>query len=429
MKIILAHKFWRKVGGAEVYFQDVARILRNHGHEVKIFTTDYIAEGSRDVYPRDENVVFGESVNYLDGNFIDRLKNIPGTIYSSSNKELFRKLIRDFQPDVVHVFAIYVTITPSILDACREENIPVVMSCNDYKHICPNYRLFHHGRICEDCKGGKFYKAVTNNCCKHSFAVSLVSAVESYTHAFKNIWKKNIAVFLFESRFMMHKTEEFWGEGKAHLEFLGKPFNATHFSNSNQDKGYILFLGRLSDEKGVDVLLHAMKLVPEAHLKIVGSGTHEQFLKQLALKENITNVEFIGSKYGSELDELFNGCRFVVVPSLWHENFPYVMMEAFARGKAVVGSDKGGIPEYISKGETGYIFASHDHLQLAGIIAPLYNNPAKAAEMGRRAKALADQQFNDEAFYQRLTDIYQKVTRKVNKKHEFSDLNDLLPTE
>ena len=420
MKVLLVHKFWKKVGGAEVYFQDCARILRNYGHQVKIYTTDFNAEGGRDVFQRDENVVFGETAEYLKGNVINRIKNIPEVIYSKKNKEKFRALLREYKPDVVHVFAIYVTITPSILDACREEGIPVVMSCNDYKHICPNYRLFHHGRICEDCKGGKFYKAVVNNCCKHSLAVSVISAIESYTHDFLNIWKKNIHTFLFESRFMMQKTEEFWGKDAARLEFLGKPFNSTHYRLSDRDDGYILFLGRLSDEKGVDILLGAMAEVPEAKLKIVGSGTHGTFLQEFAKKNNITNVEFLGQKFGDELEPIFNCCKFVVVPSLWHENFPYVMMESFARGKAVVGSDKGGIPEYILPGETGEVFPSHDPKALASIIRELWHHPAKAAEMGKKAKEIADREFNDEAFYNRLSVIYENATGKVIKNHELS---------
>ena len=420
MKVLLVHKFWRKVGGAEVYFQDVARILRNHGHQVKIFTSDFNAEGSRDVYKRDENVVFGNSVDYLKGNFIDRVKNITEVIYSKKNKEQFRQLLREYKPDIVHVFAIYVTITPSILDACREEGVPVVMSCNDYKHICPNYRLFHHGKICEDCKGGKFYKAVLNNCCKHSIAVSIISTIEAYTHANMNIWKKNISAFLFESKFMMQKTEEFWGKGTANLEFLGKPFNASQYKISHDDAGYILFLGRLSDEKGVDILISAMKSVPGAFLKIVGSGNYREVLENIVAKENIPNIEFLGPKYGDELEALFNGCRFLVVPSLWHENFPYVMMEAFARGKAVLGSDKGGIPEYIIPGETGYVFNSHDSTELAEYIEDLWSNPDKARVMGAKAKELADKQFNDEAFYSRLSAIYEKTSGKVMKNHEFS---------
>lgn len=420
MKVLLVHKFWRKVGGAEVYFQDVARILRTHGHDVKIYTTDFNAEGSRDVYEKDDNVIFGDTVEYLNGPLLSRIKNIPEVIYSKKNKSSFKKLLQDFKPDVVHVFAIYITITPSILDACREEGIPVVMSCNDYKHICPNYRLFHHGRICEDCKGGKYYKAILNNCCKHSIAVSIISAAESYTHDYLNVWKKNVSAFLFESKFMLNKTAEFWGTHAATLKFLGKPFNATHYKASNGDDGYILFLGRLSDEKGVDILIKAMEANPDIPLKIGGSGNYRPQLEALTLKLGLKNVEFVGPKYGEELEMLFNNCRFVVVPSIWHENFPYVMMEAFARGKAVIGSDKGGIPEYITQGETGFVFPSHDSDVLAKLIRQLFDSPQKAAEMGLKAKALADNQFNDEIFYQRLSAVYENVTGKVVKKAEFS---------
>ncbi len=406
MKILLVHKFWKKVGGAEVYFQDTARILRDQGHEVHIYTTAFEAEGAMDVFQADEKTHFGKSFDYLQGGLLKRIGNIPKIIYSKENKEEFRQLLRKVKPDVVHVFAIYVTITPSILDTCREEGIPVVMSCNDYKHICPNYRLFHHGKICEDCKGGKFYNAILNNCCKHSLAVSAISAVEAYVHDRKNIWKGNVHTFLFESNFMLKKTEEFWGSGKARLKFLGKPFNASRWSASYLDEGYLLYLGRLSDEKGVDILLHAMKQVPEARLVIAGDGGFRPSLESLAAAEQIKNVEFVGSKSGAELEKLFSGCRFVVVPSIWHENFPYVMMEAFARGKAVVGSDKGGIPEYIDEGVTGHVYPSNDPEKLASCIRNLWLNPTQAMQMGRNAKEYADKLFTDSAFYNRLLAIY-----------------------
>lgn len=413
MKILLVHKFWRKVGGAEVYFQDVARILRNQGHEVMIYTTDLDVPGSRDVFPRDEKVIFGEAAEYLQGGFFQRMKNIPEIIYSVKNKHRFRQLLGEFRPDVVHVFAIYITITPSILDACREAGVPVVMSCNDYKHICPNYRLFHHGHLCEDCKGGKFYHAFFNNCSKHSLAVSLVSAVEGYVHHYFDIWKKNVNLFLFESRFMMNKTEEFWGKGTAQLRFLGKPFHAPAFNCSDRDDGYVLYLGRLSDEKGVDILLRAMKLVPEARLKITGTGSEEQRLREMVVSEGLQpQVEFTGALWGDDLETLIHGCRFMVVPSLWYENFPYVMIEAYARGKAVIGSDKGGIPEYIIPGETGWVFPSHDAQTLAGHIRDLFQHPGKAKSMGQKAKEYADREFRDEVFYNRLSAIYKEATGK-----------------
>jgi glycosyltransferase involved in cell wall biosynthesis len=418
MKILLVHKFWRKVGGAEVYFQDTARILRNHGHHVKIFTTDYNAEGSNDVYETTGDVVFGEAADYLKGNIFQRALNIPEIIYSVKNKLLFKKLLLEFKPDVVHVFAIYVTITPSILDACTEAGIPVVMSCNDYKHICPNYRLFHHGKICEDCKGGKFYKAVVNNCCKHSLAVSTISALESYSHERRNIYRKNIHTFLFESRFMMEKTKEFWNKEEVRMKLLGKPFDATAYEAHSGYENYILYAGRLSDEKGVDMLIKAMKSVPEANLKIAGEGPFRKTLEKEA--RGLHNVEFLGNVEGETMKDLFRNSRFVVIPSLWYENFPYILTESFALGKAVIGSDKGGIPEYIIPDETGYVYPSDDFNALSDLIRKMWNNPEKTVGMGLKAKEYADRNFNDSVFYKRLTDIYQNVLENYPVKPEFS---------
>jgi glycosyltransferase involved in cell wall biosynthesis len=321
---------------------------------------------------------------------------------------------------VVHVFALYISITPSILDACREAGVPVVMSCNDYKHICPNYRLFHHGKVCNDCKGGAYYHAITNNCCKHSLAVSAISALEAYVHSSMNIYRKNIHTFLFESRFMMEKTEEFWGLGAVRMEYLGKPFNATAYqARSAADDRFLLFIGRLSDEKGVDILIKAMKMVPEARLKIAGEGPYLETLEKLALAEGVTNIQFLGSVWGAETGKLIEDSLFVVVPSLWYENFPYVMTEAFARGKAVIGSDMGGIPEYITEGETGHVYPAYEPDKLAICIRNLWNDPLKTGQMGLESKRRADLAFNDTVFYSRLIGIYQKVQEVLPEKSHF----------
>ena len=173
-------------------------------------------------------------------------------------------------------------------------------------------------------------------------------------------------------------------------------------------------------KKGVDILINAMVENPGIPLKIAGSGNYRPQLEALSSSLGLKNVEFLGSKYGEELESLFGNCRFVVVPSIWHENFPYVMMEAFARGKAVIGSDKGGIPEYITEGETGFVFPSHDSKTLAILIRKLFNDPLKARDMGLKAKDLADNQFTDDIFYQRLSTVYEKVAGKLIKNPEFS---------
>ena len=182
----------------------LARILKSNGHDVKIFTTNFNAEGGIDKKSDDPNVVYGFPKNYLHGGLISRMKNLPSLIYSKDNKKAFDMLLASFQPDVIHCFSLNIALSPSLLEACKERNVPVVMSCNDYKHICTNYRLYHHGKVCTDCKGGKLYMSVINNCCKHSFAFSVASSIEAYVHESKDIFRKNIHTFSYESNFMLN---------------------------------------------------------------------------------------------------------------------------------------------------------------------------------------------------------------------------------
>ncbi|MEQ9008548.1 MAG: glycosyltransferase, partial [Ekhidna sp.] len=341
MRVLLAHKFFNITGGAEVFFHKVGDALTENGHVVAKFASNN--EGVEvDWSELDREAHF---VDYKNVSILEKGLRVPSIIYSKTNKERFKRMISDFQPDIVHVFSIFTTVTPSILDACSEMGVKVVMSCNDYKHICPNYKLYHHGRICLECKGGKFYNAIKNKCCKDSVSFSLVSSLESYAHMYKNVVFGNVDRFMFSSEFMASITAEFLGDNQFKYSILRNPFESPKYEYSTIHEDYILYFGRLVEEKGVDVLLKAMSHLPQIKLKVVGNGPDEEKLLEIKQNLNLENVEFLGPKYNEELEPILKACRFVVVPSLWHENYPYVINQSFAYGKAVIGSDKGGIPE------------------------------------------------------------------------------------
>lgn len=404
MKILLLHNNWAVAGGAEVFYLDVGRVLKDNGHEVAFFSAQ--EESSLD---SEWGKYFPEVANYDSGTLVSRVAAFPAMVYNRKAKENLARLIADFKPDLIHAFAIYVKLTPAILDAAREVGVPVVMSCNDYKHICPNYKLFHHGQVCEDCKGGKFYQAVVNRCCHGSLAYSVASGVEAYAHNLMNIYRKNVHTFLFASEFMAHKTEEFWGAEKFRWRKLTNPFDATKFEYSEISEDYILYFGRLIDEKGVNVLLDAMALLPNVRLVVVGDGPDRIALEQQAKLLGLKQVEFVGPKWGSELDNMLRRCRFVVVPSLWHENFPYVILQSFAFGKPVVGSMRGGITELVPQGERGLVYEATDASGLAQCIGQLWGDKPATLRMGQAAKHYVDETFNDNNFYHNLMDIYREV--------------------
>jgi glycosyltransferase involved in cell wall biosynthesis len=402
MRVILAHNHFKLSGGAEVFYHEVGRVLKENNHEVAFFS------------PQDDGVdsewseYFPKVVAYKKNNFIQGITNIKNLIYSKETKLKFEELVNDFKPDIVHVFSIQIRLTPSFLSICNDRQIPLIMSCNDYKHICPNYKLFQNNTLCEACKGGKFYNATLKKCSKGSLKYSLASSIEAYSHDFLGVYK-NVDLFLFASNFMAKKTEEFWINKPFKWDILKNPFNSEKFIADETYENYILYFGRLIDEKGVDVLIKAMQHCPDVELKIIGTGPQEEELKKLATSLGLKNVSFLGPKWGDELNFYLKKCLCVVVPSLWHENFPYVILQSFAFSKAVIGTDRGGIPELIQNEKFGFIYPAKNDEKLAEYIRFAKNNKKKIIDMGKEAKLFADKNFNDKKFYENIKRIYDSL--------------------
>jgi len=402
MRILLAHNSYTVQGGAEVFYHEIGRLLEANGHAVARFSC---AEDGLDA---PHAAYYPQVAHYASGGLLAKAARVPSVIYNREARAAMARLIADFRPDVIHAFAIYGRLTPAILDAARAAGVPVVLSCNDYKHICPNYKLFHHGRLCEDCKGGRFHSALRNRCCHDSLAVSAVSMIEAYVHDRLDLWRKNVDCFLFASRFMAAKTEEFWGEGRVAMDFLRNPFDAAAHHVPVQAGAYMLYFGRLIDEKGVDVLIEAAQRAPEVPVVIVGDGPDREKLEQAA--QPLDNVRVVGPAWGDTLKDWLRGARAVVIPSLWHENFPYVVLQAFAAGKPVIGSERGGIPELVNDGPHGWLFDPLDADALANRMREVSELPdAAIQDIGTAVQTYVAAQFNDEKIYRDLRRIYKRV--------------------
>jgi len=402
MRVLLVHNNYRVYGGAEVFVQEVARVLETHGHEVAFLASH--EENSQSQW----SAYFPRAPDYS-RNRIAAVAQFPKLVYSMASKSSASKLVKEFKPDIVHCFAVYTKLTPSVLDAFRVAGVPVVCSLNDYKHICPNYKLFHHGKVCEDCRGRNFVHAIRNRCAHDSLLYSTASAMESYAHRFLNVYRKNIQLFLFASEFMAKKTEQFWGEDSFAWRLLRNPFDAPSHRVGDRYDPYAVYFGRLIEEKGVDTLVRAAALAHHIDVQIVGDGPATRALEDESRQLGLRNVTFHGEQWGPELDAIVGNCRFVVVPSLWHENFPYVIVQAFARGKAVIGTNRGGIPELVQNGERGLVYEAGDAVQLASLMNELISDESKAREFGASAKKFADVEFNDDRFYTNLMRIYSEA--------------------
>jgi glycosyltransferase involved in cell wall biosynthesis len=175
------------------------------------------------------------------------------------------------------------------------------------------------------------------------------------------------------------------------------------------EKDYFLYVGRLSPEKGVDILIRAVSRCDAGRLVIVGSGPEEEALKRLAGELGASRVEFAGYKSGDDLKTILAEAQFVVLPSRWYENLPFAVMEAFAASKAVVASDIGGIPEMVDDGVNGLLFLMGDEDALVDRLGRLLRDPAARLEMGRKGREKAERLYDREAHYGRIARIDQDL--------------------
>lgn len=400
MRIILAHKFWELTGGADVFFRETERVLREAGH-----TTKLVATGTPSADDPD-NLILMQAPKYDQGGALNKARHLPAAIYDTKKREQFRAIIREFRPDIVHIFAINVHLSLSIVDAAEAEGVPIVATFNDYKHICPNYKLFDGNDICFACKGGKFYKAALKSCCKDSRALSAASTIEAYVHSAKKLYQK-IDHFTFSSDFLAQTTQEFWPDRDLSWSKLLNPFDSAKYDAPKTHGAYGLYFGRIIGEKGVDCIVEAADKIDGFPIKIIGNGPDEDKLRAQAAERGLDNLEFLGPMWGDALDAVLSRAGFVIVPSTWHENFPYVINQSFAFGRPVVGSDRGGITELVDHGERGLIFEPKDPNALPEAIKYLAKNPDELARMGRNAKEYSDALFNDKTSLKNLIKAYE----------------------
>ncbi len=409
MKVLLINNFYYGRGGDCTYLFSLKRLLEAKGHKVIIFSMHH---------PENYDSEFSEHfVSYI--NFPDELKQfsisagfdvLSRTVFSLEAKLKIEKLIEKEKPDIAHLQNVYHHITPSVLYSLRKNQIPIVWTLHDYNIICPNTSFLSHDKICEKCKKRKFYWPVITKCKKESFSASTMAAVETILHRIMNI-NDLVDIFITPSEFLRNKMIEYGFQGD-NIKCLNN-FNEVQLNNDSSDAGdYYIYLGRLSQEKGLKTLIDAALMANSGHLKILGDGPLREDLKAyIAAKTNNDTIELLGHVEHNEVIELLRKCSFVILSSECYENFPYSIIEAFACGKPVIASRLGGIPEIVRNWETGLLFEAGDSDNLSLKIKFFLNHQEKAVEMGKAARQFAEQELSRDKHYDRLSDIYTELLK------------------
>lgn len=367
MRILLVNKFHYRKGGAETYYLTVGSELERMGHEVAYFSMRH-----PDNLPCKWDKYFVTQREYNNvKNPLKAARDGMALIYSPEAKRNFQALCEEFRPDVVHLNNVHRQITLSILDApyLRENKVPVFYTAHDYVTVCPGYLMLDgDGRVCDAClEDGRYRHCIENRCVKGSRAKSALAAMEaSFNRAHKS--NRRIDRVIAPSRFMRSKLiEGGWPGGKvvflqnfADDAILDRAANAGADA-TDRENPYLLFFGRLSAEKGVDTLLRAFdaalpNLPQDMRLVVVGDGPDAGEFKALASSlDCASRIEFAGYQTGGALQAYVERASLAIASSRWRENMPYSVVEAFAAGTPVIGTDIGGIPELVDEGETGFI--------------------------------------------------------------------------
>jgi len=409
MKILMVDKYFFVKGGAERYMFELAKVLQANGHEIVPFAMQH-----QDSFDTPYADFFVSNIEYNRHSLLAKAATVARAtgrmIYSTEARNRIAKLIEKTQPDIAHLHMIDHQLSPSILHALKDFNIPVIQTVHQYKLACPNYRLYNPttGQVCEKCLGGNLWHPIKERCHKGSFVASSMIAIESTLHRLTQIYEKNIDLFHVPSHFMGRKLRQ-PGVGDGKVRHLFYAINMKDFEPHISAGEYVLYFGRLSDEKGILTLLEASRLYPTAPLYIVGDGPQRPVLQEFAIKSEMSQVKFLGLKSGDDLKALVQNARVIVVPSEWYDNSPLVIYEAFATGKPVICSKMGGMPELVDDGQNGLHFEAGDAEELAAQMAAMWQNPKRAMEFGRTARAKAETEFDPDVHYQKIYEWYQEL--------------------
>lgn len=352
MKILLVNKYHYHKGGAETFYLGLGELLKNEGHEVLYFSMN-----DENNLPSNESQYFVSNVDYSGKDSVfKQIKYGFKIVYNREAKKKFKKLIDDKKPDLIVLNNIHRQIGLSILSAIKKRKIPTLWVVHDLISICPNCVMLCNDVICEKCSKGKYINCLKNKCIKNSFIKSALGTIEAYYA--KITHKYDVpSMYICPSIFFKNKLEESRVTKKP-IRFLRNfaPLDL-EIKDAKKYKKNLIFIGRISKEKGVLNLIKAFNLLKaDFTLTIVGDGP--QFNEALNLIDSLKEerVLLVGRKNKKEIYDLLDESYASIVSSIWYENCPYSIIESFSRGVPVLGSNLGGIPEMVIENETGFLF-------------------------------------------------------------------------
>ncbi|MGC4049641.1 MAG: glycosyltransferase family 4 protein [Paludibaculum sp.] len=385
LNILLTHNFYQQSGGEDSVFEQEYDLLRQRGHKVVRLTRD-----NRSV----------ESMG--------RLPLIRSTFWNSEVAREVKEIIHSEKIDLVHSHNTFPLISPSIYTAAKEAGVPIVQTIHNYRLVCAAATLTRNGQPCDDCStSNSMIPAVFHRCYRSSTAATLVLTGMLRAHRVAGTWTSKVTRYIALTQFM--KTKLVAGGLPAEKITVKPNFYPDRLSPRKTLGRFALFVGRLSPEKGPGILLDAWSKDVRLPLTIVGSGPEHDSISKRAL--NMPDVRVVGPQSSQQVFDLMRDAYCLIVPSLWYEGFPMVIIEAFAAGLPVLVSGHGSLAEIVEDGSTGLHFRPGDSDDLAAKVGRLVSSPLDAQRMGHAARAEFESKYTADSNYRMLEEIYGEALR------------------
>jgi len=384
LRVLMVHERYQQGGGEDVVADAEASLLREHGHEVTKLGED--------------NRAIPEVVGVRAG-----LELAARTIWSREGYRRVRLAIRATRPDVVHVHNSFPLLSPAVHVAARREGVPSLQTLHNYRLICPVASLFRDGAPCEDCVGRAVpWPGVIHACYRDSRPATLAVAAMLTTHRARGTWSRDVALYVALTGFARDRLV---AGGLPEDRVVVKPnFLAETPAKASSPGDRFLYVGRLTEEKGVRTLVEAWpRLGHGMPGSVVGDGP---LASSISWPGRLT---WLGARPRETVFELMRVARAVVVPSVWYEAFPMTVVEAFAHGRPVIASRIGSLGEIVEDGVTGLLVRPGDPGDLARALNWAAEHPDAMARMGTNARDRFDARYSRDRAYAQLLDVYERA--------------------
>jgi glycosyltransferase involved in cell wall biosynthesis len=386
MKILVVHNSYQQQGGEYAARETEIGLLLQAGHHVVEFQ-------------RFNNEISGYSN-------LQKIRLGWQTTWSQQTLHEMRAVLRKESPEVVHFHNTLPLISPSAYYACAEEGVPVVQTLHNYRLLCPAATFLRDGQVCEECIGRSVpWRAVAHACYRESRASSAAVATMLVVHRALQTWQKKIDVYIALTEFARQKHIQ---GGLPAERIVVKPNSVYSDPGAKCGPGeYAIYIGRLSEEKGLRLLLEAWTvLAAPIPLLIVGDGPLRNHLAAEIAKRGLMHISLTGHLANHKTLGLLQRARFLVLPSICYEGFPVTVAESYASGIPVIASRHGALEEIVADGQTGMLFEPNNPRDLAEKALLAWRQGRTMQAMGRAARNEYERKYQPSVNYESLMRIY-----------------------